>query len=256
MTPEHGLGLDGLLRARASSVVGIVNGIDAREWDPVTDPRIPFRYGIDDLSGKERCKRHLLESLGLSHDPSAPLIGVVSRLTAQKGFELGFEVLPSLLDREEVRLVALGTGSRRLEEFFASLQARFPAKARFLNAYSEESAHRIEAGADLFLMPSLFEPCGLNQMYSQRYGAIPIVHRTGGLADTVESWNPRTGEGTGFLFEHHTPTGLAWALATAIAAWRDPAARARLIRNGMSRDFSWDRQVRRYLDLYGALLTR
>jgi starch synthase len=231
-----------------------VNGIDAEEWDPARDPRIPFRYTAADLSGKARNKEHLLGSLGLPTDPGTPLVAIVSRLSSQKGFALSLEVLPRFLAERDVRLVVLGTGERRFEDFFGSLERSFPSKVRFRGGYSEDLAHRFEAAADLFLMPSLYEPCGLNQMYSQRYGTLPVVRRTGGLADTVTPWNPATGEGTGFVFEHYTAEGLRWALDLALSAWRDRSAWDRLVRNAMSKDWSWDRQIRSYEALYSALL--
>jgi starch synthase len=253
-TPAHGFGLDGLLRARAQSVFGILNGIDTAEWDPTTDPLLPAHYSRSDLRGKARCREALLEQAGLANDPKAPVLGIVSRLSAQKGFDLALEVLPPLLAKGRVRLVGLGSGSSVLGKAFTDLARRFPRAAAFHVGFSNELAHRIEAGADLFLMPSRFEPCGLNQMYSQRYGAPPVVHRTGGLSDTVEAWNPSTGTGTGFVFEHFTATGLSWALSQALACFADPAAYRRVQLAGMARDFSWERQVGQYERLYARLL--
>jgi starch synthase len=252
-TPELGCGLDPLLRARKDHVVGIVNGVDYDEWSPEADALLPARYSAADLTGKALCRRELLASTGLAPDPAGPVLGVVSRLTSQKGFELTFDVLASRLATADVRLVALGSGSSELAASFQALARRFPGRAAFREGYSNELAHRIEAGADVFLMPSRFEPCGLNQMYSLRYGTAPIVRRTGGLADTVVPWNPRTREGTGFVFEHFTPAGFAWALDLAIVTFADRSAWRRLQQNGMSVDFSWDRQIERYLSLYRAL---
>jgi starch synthase len=250
-TPEHGFGLDPLLRARTESVFGIVNGVDYEEWSPEKDALIPARFSASDLSGKARCRQHLLQKFGL--DDGAPIVGVVSRLTAQKGLELAMEVLPQRLAAGACRLVALGSGAENLVEFFKTLARRFPRRAAFHEGYSNDTAHEIEAGADLFLMPSRFEPCGLNQMYSLRYGTPPIVRRTGGLADTVRQWNPETREGTGFVFDHFTPAGLAWALDFALATHRDRGAWRRLQQNGMSEDFSWDRQIQKYVALYSRL---
>ena len=182
------------------------------------------------------------------------MIGLVSRLTAQKGFDLLFDTLPEFLFHRDVRLVALGSGEERYESFLAWLQITFPGKVWYYRGYNEELAHWIEAGADLFLMPSRYEPCGLNQMYSLRYGTPPVVRRTGGLADTVEPWNPVSRQGTGFLFEHFTPEGLRWALDTALRAFADRDAWRQLQRNGMARDFSWDRQVLEYEATYERLL--
>ena len=252
-TPQHGFGLDGLLRARAASVHGITNGVDYSVWSPENDPLIPHAFSADDLSGKAKCKRHLVESLGMKYDAKAPVVGIVSRLTKQKGFELTFDALPIMLRDSPAQLVVLGSGDPALEQFFAALEKRFPTKARFLNLYDNEAAHLIEAGSDMFLMPSLFEPCGLNQMYSLRYGTVPIVRRTGGLADTVEQYDPQTGRGTGFVFGHFTKAGFSWALDQAFTVWKDKQAWKLLQQAGMAADFSWDRQVAEYVELYRSL---
>jgi starch synthase len=256
MTPEHGFGLDGFVRARADRLVGIVNGIDARVWDPSTDEHLAARYSAGDLAGKARCRAALLAEVGLPDEPGAPVVGVVSRLTAQKGFDLALEALPPLLARGRLRLVGLGSGSEVIAQGFKGLARRFPRHVAFEVGYSEAKAHRIEAGADLFLMPSRFEPCGLNQMYSQRYGTPPIVHRTGGLADTVEAWHPTRGTGTGFVFEHPTVAGVTWALGQALACFARRDAFRRVMLAGMARDFSWDRQIQRYVALYQGLSRR
>ena len=254
-TDEGGMGLGGLLRARRGSFVGIVNGIDAREWDPSADPRIAATYSASDLSGKARCRADLLSSFGLAASPAGPVMGVVSRLTAQKGFEVAFDAIPAALSRHDARFVALGTGERRYVDYFYALARAFPGRAHYTEGYDDALAHRIEAGADLFLMPSRFEPCGLNQMYSLRYGTPPLVHRTGGLADTVTPFDPRSGSGTGFAFEIFDPTGFSWALDQALAAFSDRGAWRRLQANGMSEDWSWDRQIGKYVALYEALVS-
>jgi starch synthase len=253
MTPEHGFGLDGLVRARAGSLVGIVNGIDAAEWDPAADPHIAARYSARDLSGKARCRAALVAEAGLAGDPRAPVLGVVSRLSAQKGFDLLLEALPPFLATGRVRLAGLGSGSTKIADGLQALVRRFPGRAAFEVGFSEPKAHRIEAGSDFFLMPSRFEPCGLNQMFSQRYGTPPIVHRTGGLADTVTPWSPATGDGTGFAFEHFTVAGLTWAIEQAMACWARPEAYRRVQLAGMAQDFSWERQIQRYVALYQRL---
>jgi starch synthase len=252
-TPEHGFGLDGLVRARAGSLVGIVNGIDAEEWNPATDAHLAARYSAADVAGKARCREALLREAGLTADPSTPVLGIVSRLSAQKGFDLALEALPAFLARGQVKLVGLGSGSQVIADGFRALQRRYPRQVAFEVGFSEAKAHRIEAGADFFLMPSRFEPCGLNQMYSQRYGTPPIVHATGGLADTVTPWNPVTSTGTGFVFEHFTALGLTWALGQALLCHSRPAAYARVQQSGMARDFSWERQIQRYEALYERL---
>ena len=253
-TPEDGFGLDGLLRARSDRLAGIVNGVDYGEWDPETDPHLFYHYSARDLSGKWNCKRTLLRSTGLDERTAAPVIGVVSRLTPQKGFDLCFEVLPEILARRDLRLVALGSGEKIYEDFFHGLQARFPGKAWFYKGFNNELAHRIEAGADIFLMPSKFEPCGLNQLYSLKYGTPPIVHKTGGLADTVELFDSSTAHGTGFIFDHFVPAGLRWALDYALDTYLDRTTWEKLMANGMARDFSWDKQGKEYVELYGRLV--
>ena len=255
-TPAHGAGLDGFLRARSSTVVGILNGVDYDEWSPERDRHLPARYSASDRRGKELCKQALLESLGLPYVPGVPVVGIVSRLVGQKGFDLVGQVAPALLTRLGFQLVVLGSGEPGLEEMFTRLQRAFPRQVCFYQGFHNPLAHRIEAGADLFLMPSRYEPCGLNQMYSLRYGTPPIVHKTGGLADTVRPWHSQTRTGTGFVFEHPDAAGLRWALQAALATYRDAPAWSRLVDNGMAVDFSWERQTRRYEFVYDKLVGR
>jgi starch synthase len=250
---EHGMGLQGLLRQRADALTGIVNGVDYDDWNPRKDAHLAERYSERDLRGKEACKKALCEKLGLDFAPRAALFGVVSRLTVQKGFELLPDILPVLLHREDVRLVVLGSGEERYENYFHWLAGAFKRKVAFRAGFDDALAHQIEAGADMFLMPSRYEPCGLNQMYSLRYGTVPIVRRTGGLADTVQEWNPATGEGTGFLFDAFTSEALFGSLQRALGVWRDEGAWQRLVQNGMAQDFSWEHQVEEYLALYRKL---
>ena len=260
-TPDGGAGLDGVLRGFGDRLTGIVNGIDVDEWDPAGDPYLAENYAPGRLLGKAACRRALCEELGLEYDPAAPIAGVISRLTWQKGFELTYGPLPDLLRDSELRLAVLGTGEAEYETFFASLQRAFPGRVAYVNAFSEPLAHRIEAGSDVFLMPSRYEPCGLNQMYSQRYGTLPVVRRTGGLADTVEPYLPETYDlddpaapGTGFVFEHFDPQGFRWALELALATWGRRRTWRRLMRRAMTRDFSWRRAGERYLELYRRLV--
>jgi starch synthase len=253
-TPEQGMGLDSLLRQRRDSLIGIVNGIDDREWSPEHDAFIPHRFTSRDLTGKEKMKLSLLERMGLPRDAETPLAGVVSRLIFQKGFDLFADVLPPLLARGRVRLVVVGTGEARYVELFRWLERTFPESVAFHNGYSNELAHWVEAGSDLFLMPSRYEPCGLNQMYSLRYGTVPVVRRTGGLADTVEPFDPAADRGTGFVFDHFNSAGLARALGFALETYeKDPAAWRRLMLRGMAQDFSWERRGREYIELYQRL---
>jgi starch synthase len=249
-TEPLGMGLDALLRRRAGSLAGILNGVDTSEWDPRTDRHLAARYSEKSLWRKEKNKQALLESLGLEYVKGVPVIGIVSRLSAQKGIELLEPTVPEVLRERDARFVALGSGEPRLDQILHSIQARFPGRAAFYRGFSDELAHRIEGGADLFLMPSLYEPCGLNQMYSMRYGTAPVVRATGGLADTVRHFDPATGVGTGFVFEHFTTDGLRWALGEALRAYDDPKAWRRLQLNGMATDFSWGAQALEYDELY------
>jgi starch synthase len=252
-TAEDGFGLDWLVRGRADHLRGIVNGVDYGEWDPAIDPNLPHHYSAADLTGKREMKQALLQGVGME-PTDAPVIGLVSRLTPQKGFDLCFDVLPDLLSRRDCRLVALGSGEDQYEQFFNELSWRFRGRAWYYRGYNEPLSHWIEAGADLFLMPSLFEPCGLNQMYSLRYGTPPIVRRTGGLADTVQLFDSSTGEGTGFLFDHFHAAGLRWALDYALDTYPHRDTWERLQRNGMAQDFSWEVQGKEYVEVYGGLV--
>ena len=182
-----------------------------------------------------------------------PVIGIVSRLASQKGFDLVGSVMPALLQRHGFQLVVLGSGEPALEDMFNRLQRSFPRQVCFYRGFHNGLAHQIEAGSDMFLMPSLYEPCGLNQLYSLRYGTVPIVHRVGGLADTVRPWNPNTGAGTGFAFEHHDAAGLRWAIQAALRTYRDADQWPQLVQNGMSEDFSWDVQGKLYELVYQRL---
>lgn len=253
-TPEQGYGLDGLLRSRADALTGILNGVDYDEWNPSGDPLIPFRYSGKSAFRKTRNKKALLEELGLDVRDDVPLVGMVTRLTIQKGIDLLEEALPEMLSRERFALVVLGSGESRYEAFFAALQRRFADRVCFYRGFSDKLAHWIEAGSDLFLMPSQYEPCGLNQMYSLKYGTVPIVRKTGGLADSVTQFDPETGEGTGIVFEHYTPDGVRWALRTALAFYRDSDVWSALVQNGMREDFSWEQQAERYVAIYRRLL--
>jgi starch synthase len=257
-TRAQGVGLDPYLRKRRDVLFGILNGIDEDEWDPARDPHLPVGFSADDLSGKAHCKAALLASIGLPHRPEVPVLALVSRLVWQKGIDLVGEVLPGLLAHRDVQLVVLGKGEPRYEAMLSGLARRFPRKVWHSSAFSEPQAHRIEAGADIFLMPSRYEPCGLNQMYSLRYGTVPVVHRTGGLADTVWPHDPATGQGTGFVFEHFDAQGFGWALGRALSVWgsgrgADRARWMRLQRNGMVLPFGWRHRVGRYVDLYRKL---
>jgi len=249
-TPLGGHGLDGVLRSRAEGVVGILNGVDYNEWNPATDRFLKHHYSPADLSGKRATKRSLLDWLNLSVSDSTPLMGVISRMTVQKGFDLLFDSLPEILETRDMSLVALGSGEARYENFFVQLQQRFPDRVVFHRGYSEELSHLIEAASDMFLMPSQYEPCGLNQMYSLKYGTAPIVRHTGGLADSVQMWDPTTHQGTGIVFNDFDVPAVQWAIHTALDSFKDQDGWTQLMLNGMAQDFSWDRQTGEYVRLY------
>jgi starch synthase len=248
-TPEYGFGLDGALRARSNVLTGILNGVDYQEWNPETDPFIPARYSADDLAPKSECKRQLLQEFGLPQEAMGrPLLGIVSRFTRQKGTDILAEVIGDIV-AQDAYLVALGTGDTEYEEFFRRMQREHPGRVAVRIGFDNGLAHRIEAGADIFLMPSYYEPCGLNQMYSLRYGTVPVVRATGGLNDTIE-------EGTGFKFAEYSGLALFEAVRSAIAAYADPEGWRQLMRRGMRKDFSWRTSAGAYSELYRRLLGR
>ena len=245
-----GEGLQDLLKQRRDSLTGIVNGVDYEEWNPQKDPFLSYHYSSKDLSGKEKNKKLLLKQLGLKYSVKAPLIGMVTRLVEQKGLDLVRRIIDEILEKYDLRLIFLGSGEQRYEEFLFYLQLRFPQKVVFYKGYNIQLSHLIEAGADMFLMPSRFEPCGLNQVYSLKYGTIPIVHKTGGLADTVTLYNWEKQTGTGFVFEHYNGESLRWAMEYAISTYANRRAWRKLMRNSMKQDFSWEKQVQKYIGLY------
>jgi starch synthase len=244
-TPEYGFGLDGLLRSRASKLTGILNGIDFDQWNPAADPHLPAHFSASDLSGKQACKKALLEEMGLPVDLERPLIGIVSRFAPQKGFDLVGEIANGL-GAENVAIAVLGSGESRYEDMFRYFAYVNPNHFALRLGYNDGLAHRIEAGSDMFLMPSLYEPCGLNQMYSLRYGTVPIVRATGGLVDTVD-------ETTGFSFEPYTPGALWDAIQSALKAYAVPSQWKALVQAGMAKDFSWAASARQYQALYSRL---
>ncbi len=249
-TPEYGHGLDGVIRRRADRLVGILNGVDYSAWNPETDEFIVARYSAKDPSGKRECKRDLLAEFKLpAENLSRPVLGIVSRFVDQKGFDLIAEVADALME-EDLCITALGTGEARYELLFRELAARFPARFAARIAYDNVLAHKVEAGADMFLMPSRYEPSGLNQLYSLKYGTVPIVRATGGLDDTIEPFDPRTGRGTGFKFREYEGRALLAAVREALRCFRDPKAWRRLMLNGMTQDFSWKTSAADYLRLY------
>jgi starch synthase len=252
-TPEYGMGLEDSLRERRQDLSGILNGVDYEEWDPRIDRYLPAHYDPQHLGVKGQLKAALLARLQLQDAPGVPLAGVVSRLAAQKGFELMYEAVPQVLQARPLNLVVLGSGEAPYEAFFAGLARQFPQRVHFHRGYDDELAHWIEAASDLFLMPSRYEPCGLNQMYSLRYGTVPVVRRTGGLADSVQHFDPQEGSGTGIVFNDFDTPALQWALNTALDLYAQPQLWARLQANGMACDFSWQRAAREYVGLYERL---
>jgi starch synthase len=244
-TLEYGGGMDGLLRPRAAKITGILNGGDYNEWNPEKDPYLAAPFSAKDLSGKRAAKKALLEEVGLPADEARPLIGIVSRFVDQKGFDL-IEEIAGELGEEDMALVALGSGEARFEALFRVMAKTYPEKFAAVIGYDNALAHRIEAGADMFLMPSRYEPCGLSQLYSLRYGTVPIVRATGGLEDTVD-------ELTGFKFTEYTPEALLEAIRQALEAWSDRSGWLERMRRGMGKDFSWDAAAVQYQSLYRSL---
>ena len=252
-TPEYGMGLEHALRARGAAVVGILNGVDYQEWDPRTDRYLPRHYHSERLEGKAELKRALIVRLGLNVGPQTALAGVVTRLAWQKGVDLLVRALPGLLASRDVACVVLGSGDDSYERTLGELERAFPQRLVFHRGYSEELAHWIEAGSDLFLMPSHYEPCGLNQMYSLRYGTVPVVRETGGLADSVQRYDPASGQGTGILFRDFSAEALTAAVHAALDLYARPRHWRRMMRNGMAQNFSWEHQGAEYEALYSSL---
>jgi 1,4-alpha-glucan branching enzyme len=250
---EYGFGLEGVLRRRSRDLVGILNGVDYETWNPAADRFLAKVYSPVDLSGKYNCKADLQRTFGLPVNPDTPLLGMVSRLAAQKGFDLLEAVMDQLL-RKDLQLVLLGSGDRRYQDWFSSAAARYADKLGIRIAFEEGLAHKIEAGADMFLMPSRYEPSGLNQLYSLKYGTIPIVRATGGLKDSIQEFDPLDGTGNGFTFQPYDSDSLLDAVDRALAAYRQEDSWAKLMRNAMAADHSWSRSAREYLGLYEGLL--
>ena len=257
LTPQYGYGFDGILQRRKSRLVGIRNGIDVDTWNPATDPFIPEPYSAGSLAGKQAAKRRLLETMGLPVDAGAlerPLVGVVSRMVDQKGFDLLAAAAPGLLALGATYVV-LGSGAPEHEVFWRDLAASQPDRVATRIGFDEALAHLIEAGADMFLMPSRYEPCGMNQMYSQRYGTVPIVRATGGLFDTVANYSERTGEGTGFTFTDYSAAALERTVARAVRVFGRKDDWRTIQRAGMVRDFSWDASAAEYVKVYRKVVT-
>lgn len=255
LTPEYGCGLEGVLAGRADGIYGITNGIDVVSWDPATDAHLPANYSLVDLSNKEVCKRAVQRELGLQNS-DVPLLAIIGRLTHQKGFDVLIELLPELM-LLDVQVAVLGTGERLLEQQFRAAQAKYPDRIGLHLGFDEGLAHRIEAGADMIVMPSRYEPCGLTQLYGQRYGTVPIVHRTGGLADTVIPFKPSTvqsKQATGFHFVEASPDATLSAIVLALQIYKNRNMWRDLVIAGMQSDFSWMHVAREYERFYRSVI--
>jgi len=253
--PEFGYGLDGVVRTRSDRIVGILNGVDYTTWNPAKDSLIAAKYSAKDLSGKQICKKDLLELYGLATDNlHRPLMGIVSRFADQKGFDLIADRAHEML-REDVMLVVLGTGDRRYEDLFRALAGAYPGRVGYKFAYDNVVAHKVEAGSDIFLMPSRYEPSGLNQMYSLKYGTVPVVRATGGLDDSIENFDLEHGTGTGFKFSEYSGAAFLYAVKQAVHHYADERIWKRIQLNGMAKDFSWKTPAAEYAKLYAAART-
>lgn len=249
-TSAQGYGLDWLLRMRRDRLIGVTNGVDYDAWNPATDPHITANYSADDLSGKLACKLDLLSRFSLPPEPERPVIAIISRLVAQKGYDLIREAAPAILETGAF-FVALGAGAEEYENFLQSFRDHAPHRVGIYKGYAGEPlAHQIEAGADMFLMPSLYEPCGLNQMYSMRYGTVPIVRATGGLDDTVENFDRARSTGNGFKFNEYSAHAMLGSIYEALFAYADKGNWRRIQQNGMRADNSWDAAARKYVEVY------
>lgn len=255
-TKEFGYGIEGILRARKKDLYGVLNGADYEEWNPATDKFIAFPYSAENLVNKEKCKQDLLKAFNLPEELiSLPLIGVISRLADQKGFDLLAQIIDELM-KLNLGFVLLGTGDEKYHELFTLIGKKYPKKSGIKIAYDNILAHKIEAGCDMFLMPSRYEPCGLNQMYSLKYGTIPIARATGGLDDTIQEFRPTTEKGTGFKFKQYDAKELLQTIKNALAIYHDQGKWEKLIRNAMEADFSWKISAKKYVELYQKAMTK
>ncbi len=249
-TAEFGYGLEGILKARADRLQGILNGVDYDVWSPEKDKHIAAKFSPEDLAGKQACKKALLQAMGAANPVlERPVIGIVSRFAAQKGFDLIAGIAEKLMAMD-LYIVALGTGEPEFEELFRAMAAKYPDKFLVRVGFDVALSHQIEAGSDMFLMPSRYEPCGLNQIYSLKYGTVPVVRATGGLDDTIEPFNGKTG--TGFKFSDYTPEALLAAIEQAVGFYRQPKAWRQLMASGMKKDFSWSNSAKQYIKIYQA----
>jgi starch synthase len=248
-TPEYGYGLEGVLRERRGDIYGILNGVDYTSWNPRTDPHIAAKYDKTTLSGKKKCKEDLRKAYKLKGSEEFPIIGIISRLAGQKGFDILAEAMDDLV-KMDLCVVILGTGEAKYEKQFAALGKKYPGRLGVRVAFDNVLAHKIEAGSDMFLMPSKYEPCGLNQMYSLKYGTIPIVRATGGLDDTIRRFDPKTSEGNGFKFSAYSPQALLEETQRALDIFQDKKTWAALVQKAMTMDFSWKKSAHKYDEIY------
>jgi starch synthase len=254
LEPEQGMGLEQRLRGRQEALAGILNGVDYQEWNPETDPHIAAPYGPSRMGPKEESKRALAAELGLEYAFDRPLVAMVSPLTYQSGIELVQQAMPDLLKSRSFSLLIAGHGEAHHERFCNWLQKQFPGRVGYQKTVDLGLLHRIQAGSDLLLMPSRYEPCGLNQMYGLRYGTVPVVRATGGLADSVRHFDPTSGTGTGIVFHDFDANGLRWALNTALDLYANKHAWRQVMFNGMQQDFSWQEQADRYIRRFRTIL--
>jgi len=253
-TSELGCGLEGVLSDRSSDLVGILNGVDYLTWSPSRDKHLSYRYRPANLSGKRMNKVDLLNASGLPVRDEVPLIGIISRLVDQKGFDLIAEIADQLMSLN-IQLIVLGTGDEKYHLFFEKLEQDYPTKVKANLTFDESLAHRIEAASDIFLMPSRFEPCGLNQMYSLKYGTVPVVREVGGLADTIVEFDPDTGKGNGFVFKDYDAAELLSTVRRAVSTYQRRRVWTKIMKNGMAADFSWGNSAARYETLFGSLIS-
>src|SRR6476660_844791 len=252
-TSEYGFGLEGVLKSRAGSLTGIINGVDYSEWSPENDKHIVRQYSAESLQGKKECKYDLLRQFGMEKAPiDTPVIGIVSRFAAQKGFDLISDIATDLAHLPLI-ITALGSGDKQYQDLLLKLQKQHPEKIAVRVAYDNALSHKIEAGADMFLMPSRYEPSGLNQMYRLRYGTVPIERATGGLDATIEPWDPTSAKGTGFKFSAYSGVALLNCVHEALRAFKDQPGWLKLMLNGMKKDFSWNASAKEYVKIYERL---
>lgn len=255
LTKEYGFGLEGVLRKRAPDIAGIINGIDYKEWNPKKDPYIIANYDSKNLSNKKKCKAQLLKECSIKSNPNAPLIGIVSRLSAQKGIDLILDSIEKIISMG-ANIIILGKGDEVFQIRLLAAAEKYKGKIYFKLGFQDELAHKIYAGSDIFLMPSRYEPCGLGQMIAMRYGTIPVARKTGGLADTISDYQPLTNDGTGFLFTDYTPSSLINCLKTAITVYTVKNKWDNLKRSAMDTDFSWNASAKKYIELYKFILSK